>query len=73
MTSSAWLIDPPGLFAPREEWRQFLEALQSLPAPDDAVRAAIVEAERQVAGDRWGGDADLQPLVEAFKAAKKGR
>lgn len=73
MTSGAWLIDPPELLAPREEWQRHLDMLRRLPEPDDAVREAIREAERQVRGDRSGGDVDEPELIAAFKAAQKGR
>lgn len=43
------LIDPPGFFAPIEEWREHLASLESIEQPAADVRAAIADAKRVIA------------------------
>lgn len=42
------IIDPPGPFAPADEWRAFIEELKKLPA-DEEVDQAIADAEESLA------------------------
>ena len=45
-------IDPPGPFAPKTQWRQFLAHMWTLPQHDPQVRAAIQEAHEPLASHR---------------------
>jgi hypothetical protein len=43
------IIDPPGRYAPRAEWQEFLRRMAGLPQDDPQVQAAIEEARRALA------------------------
>lgn len=47
--STTFLIDPPELFAPLEEWQAFLEDMAAIESDAPEVVDAIAEAERMIA------------------------
>jgi hypothetical protein len=40
------LIDPPSRFAPKTQWREFLDRMMRLPQDEPQVRAAVQEARK---------------------------
>jgi hypothetical protein len=38
------LIDPPGRYAPKTQWQEFLARMQRLPQDDPQVQAALEQA-----------------------------
>ena len=38
-------IDPPGRYAPKKQWQEFLKRMQTLPQDDPQVQAVMREAQ----------------------------
>lgn len=55
-------IDPPGPFAPIEEWRSFLEEMRKLPQESPQVSESVREAEAMIA--RLEDEDDFSDLEE---------
>ena len=56
----AFLIDPPGPFAPRRQWEEFLVRLKSLPQDDPGVQAEIRNAKWTLAETTHGEPNDVE-------------